>query len=126
MASVIVVALKGMLIQVTDFYRFWKLSKIDALVWLMTFLTVVFISIDVGLFAGLLMSVLTIMYLGFKPYTCLLGSVPHTDIYLDLTRYKMVLIPYIFSSTRVVNSFHLRVLGKRIRRNKNISLSRRG
>ncbi|KAF2888462.1 hypothetical protein ILUMI_17711 [Ignelater luminosus] len=78
-----------MLIQVTDFYRFWKLSKIDALVWLITFLTVLFISIDSGLFVGLLMSVITIIYLGFKPYTCLLGSVPHTDIYLDITRYKM-------------------------------------
>lgn len=90
MASVIVVALKGMLMQVTAFFHFWKLSKMDASVWIVTFLTVVFVSIDVGLLLGVLMSLLTILILGFKPYTCLLGSIPHTDLYLDVTRYKGV------------------------------------
>lgn len=90
LASVIVVALKGMLMQVTAFFRFWKLSKMDAAVWIVTFLTVVFVSIDVGLLLGVIMSLLTILILGFKPYTCLLGSIPHTDLYLDVNRYKGV------------------------------------
>lgn len=90
LASVIVVALKGMLMQITAIFRFWKLSKMDAAVWLVTFLTVVFVSIDIGLLLGVIMSLLTILILGFKPYTCLLGSIPHTDLYLDVTRFKGV------------------------------------
>lgn len=84
------VALKGMLVQVAELRKFWKLSKLDAIVWLTTFLTVIFVSIDIGLFVGLILSLATIVIMGFKPYACLLGSVPHTDIYLDITRYKMV------------------------------------
>lgn len=76
--------------QVTSFVRFWRLSKMDAAVWMVTFLTVVFIGIDIGLLIGVMMSLITIFALGFKPYTCLLGSIPHTDLYLDITRYKGV------------------------------------
>lgn len=88
LASVIVVALKGMLMQVKDFWKFWTLSKIDAFVWMGTFLTVVFVGIDIGLLCGVLLSLTSIFILNLKPYTCLLGQVPNTDFYLDITRYK--------------------------------------
>lgn len=90
MASVIVVALKGMLLQVTAFWKFWKLSRMDAIVWIVTFLAVVCISIDIGLLIGVVMSLICIFILGFKPYTCLLGAIPNTDLYLDINRYKGV------------------------------------
>lgn len=90
LASIIVVALKGMLMQIKDFYKFYKTSKLDAFVWLATFISVVFIGIDIGLLVGTVLSLLTIFILSFKPYTCLLGNVPHTDLYLDINRYKGV------------------------------------
>lgn len=79
-----------MLLQVKDFFHFWKLSKMDAVVWLVTFVTVAFISIDIGLLVGVCLSLVTIFALGCKPYMCLLGHVPHTDLYLDINRYKSV------------------------------------
>ncbi|CAH0553727.1 unnamed protein product [Brassicogethes aeneus] len=88
LASVIVVALKGMLMQVTALPSFWKLSKMDALVWLVTFLTVVIVGIDIGLAVGILMSLLSLLVLNFKPYTCLLGHIPKTDLYLDCGKYR--------------------------------------
>ncbi|KAJ3640581.1 hypothetical protein Zmor_027137 [Zophobas morio] len=88
LASVIVVALKSMAMQVTHLYKFWKLSKMDALVWLATFLTVVFVSIEIGLLVGVVMSLAAIFVLSLKPHTCLLGSVPHTDLYININRYK--------------------------------------
>lgn len=90
LASMIVVALKGMLFQVKDFLQFWKQSKLDAAVWMITFLTVVIVSIDIGLFVGIGLSLATIFILNFKPYTCLLGNVPRTDLYLDINSYKAV------------------------------------
>lgn len=88
LASVIVVSLKGMLMQITHVVKFWRLSKLDAIVWIVTFLTVVFVSMEIGLLVGVCMSLFSIFFFSFKPYTSLLGSVPSTDLYLDINRYK--------------------------------------
>lgn len=92
LASIIVVALKGMLMQTGQFKQFWKLSRLDAVVWMATFLTVVIVAIDVGLLVGIVLSLACIFIRGMKPYTCLLGHVPQTDLYLDVSRYKAVRI----------------------------------
>jgi solute carrier family 26 protein len=62
----------------------------DALVWLATFLTVMFVSIEIGLLTGVVISLATIFVLSLKLHTCLLGSVPHTDLYMNIDRYKGV------------------------------------
>lgn len=76
--------------QVKDFFKFWKISRLDAMVWMATFLTVVIVSIDVGLLVGIVLSLSCIFIRGMKPYICLLGHVPNTDLYLDVKRYKAV------------------------------------
>ncbi|XP_056632709.1 sulfate transporter-like [Diorhabda sublineata] len=88
LASVIVVSLKSMLIQVTELIQFWKMSKLDAVVWIATFLSVAFVSMEIALLVGIGLSLTSIILTNFKPYTCLLGSVPNTDIYLDINKYK--------------------------------------
>ncbi|XP_039304504.1 solute carrier family 26 member 6 isoform X3 [Solenopsis invicta] len=88
LASIIVVALKGMFQQANQLVKFWKLSKIDAVIWIVTFLVVTLINIDIGLLVGLLVSLVTILLQIIQPYTCLLGHIPHTDLYLDTGRYK--------------------------------------
>lgn len=88
LASIIIVSLKGMFVQVKDLPRFWRLSKLDAMVWLITFLTVTIVNIDIGLAAGLLASVGALFCRSQKPYTCLLGRMPNTDLYLDIKRYR--------------------------------------
>ncbi|XP_037917492.1 solute carrier family 26 member 6-like isoform X1 [Hermetia illucens] len=88
LAGIILIALKGMLKQLMDFFKFWKLSRLDAVVWLATFLTVVFVAIDIGLLVGIILSLSCIFIRGMKPYTCLLGQVANTDLYLDIRRYK--------------------------------------
>jgi solute carrier family 26 protein len=92
LASIIVVALKGMLLQAKDLPSFWRLSKLDGLVWMITFLTVVLVDIDYGLLVGLGLSLASILVQGMKPYTCLLGAMPNMDIYLDCNRYKEVIV----------------------------------
>ncbi|XP_059607862.1 solute carrier family 26 member 10-like isoform X2 [Phlebotomus argentipes] len=88
LASIILVSLKGLLMQYRDFFRFWKCSHLDGFIWLTTFLTVVLVAIDVGLIVGIALSILTLLLKSLKPYVCLLGSVPGTEIYLDVTKYK--------------------------------------
>ncbi|XP_071452003.1 prestin [Hetaerina americana] len=88
LASIIMVALKGMLMQVKELFVIWKLSKMDGMVWIITFLTVVLVDIDYGLFTGMGLSLGMILLQGVKGYTCLLGVIPSTDLYLDTSRYK--------------------------------------
>lgn len=76
--------------QVNQFFEFWRLSRLDAFVWLATFLTVIIVAIDIGLAVGIALSLTCIFIRGMKPYTCLLGNVPKTDFYLDINRYKAV------------------------------------
>ncbi|XP_072763166.1 prestin isoform X2 [Anoplolepis gracilipes] len=88
LASIIVVALKGMFQQASQFVKFWKLSKTDATIWIVTFLIVTLVNIDIGLLAGLLVSLAIILLQAIRPCMYLLGHIPHTDLYLDLHRYK--------------------------------------
>lgn len=52
LAVVTLVALKSMLLQILDFIKFWKVSRLEALTWLVTFLAVVLVAIDLGLLIG--------------------------------------------------------------------------
>lgn len=62
----------------------------DGVVWLVTFFTTVLVQISYGLAAGVVVSLTSVFVQGYRPYTCLLGVVPNTDLYLDIKRYKGV------------------------------------
>ncbi|XP_074100909.1 LOW QUALITY PROTEIN: prestin [Cotesia typhae] len=94
LASIIVVALKGMFLQVKDLIKFFKLSASDAAVWIATFLTVIILDVEYGLLVGAIFCLLKLIMLSMKPYTCKLAVVPGTELYLDTNRYhKTVEIP---------------------------------
>jgi len=88
LASIIVVALKGMFLQVADFFQFKKKSCKDGLVWMITFLSVVILSIDVGLLIGVILSILCIFCNSLTANVCVLGNIPNTDLFLDIERFE--------------------------------------
>ncbi|XP_070157196.1 prestin isoform X2 [Polyergus mexicanus] len=88
LASIIVVALKGMLIKVTEFVRFWKLDKMDAGIWAVTFVIVILFDVEYGLLVGILLCIARLLVLAVRPYTCKLALAPGTELYLDARRYK--------------------------------------
>lgn len=95
LASVVVVALKGMLFQVTEFARFRKKSNRDAFVWMITFLTVIILSIDIGLLVGIILSVLCIFCNSLQADMYILGIIPNTELFVDLERFeKAIEIPF--------------------------------
>lgn len=62
LSCIIIVALKGILVQIKDFYLNWRLSKLDALVWLTTFLSVFIFGITYGLVVGIIASLFMIFF----------------------------------------------------------------
>ncbi|XP_036358676.1 sulfate transporter isoform X1 [Octopus sinensis] len=87
LASIIIVALKGMFRQFTELHRLWWISKIDFGVWLVSFLGTVILDVDYGLAVGVIFSLLTVLARSSRPYSCLLGQLPNTDIYRDVSVY---------------------------------------
>lgn len=79
-----------MFLQVNDLQRVWKISRIDATIWISTFLGVVIIDIDYGLLVGVIVSLLVLLGRSQKPRTARLGHIPNTDLYLDVTKYHAV------------------------------------
>lgn len=88
LASIVVVALKGMFLQVKDLPVAWKQSPFDGMVWLTTFLAVVLLDIDYGLGLGVALSLICVLIMGQRPKMCRLGQVPNTEIFLDINRYQ--------------------------------------
>ncbi|XP_076685631.1 prestin isoform X2 [Andrena cerasifolii] len=88
LASIIVVALKGMLMKVTEFKKFWKLDRTDGVIWGVTFGTVVLLDVEYGLLIGIVLCIGKLILFSVNPYTCTLALVPGTELYLDIKRYK--------------------------------------
>lgn len=88
LASIIIVALKGMVMQIKDLKKFTKEGVLEMTVWLTTFLATIIIDIDIGLFIGVVVSLIALYIKGWKSYHCVLGLVPNTDLYVDIKTHK--------------------------------------
>ena len=84
LSSIIVVALKAMLFQVLQVKRFYKQDPLEAVTWIVTFVAVVVIDIDLGLLCGVAMAMISLYWRGLKAHSCSLGRVPDTELYVDL------------------------------------------
>ncbi|XP_035677634.1 sulfate transporter-like isoform X1 [Branchiostoma floridae] len=84
LASIVVVNLKSMFRLFTELKPLWKLSKVDCMVWVVTWLAVTLLGLDIGLGVGVGFSLLTVVLRTQRPNTTLLGQVPNCDIYRDL------------------------------------------
>ncbi len=76
-----------MLLQSKDFAKAMKTSPLDASVWMLTFLTVVIFDIDIGLGVGILTSIVLLIYRSHQPHSAVLGHLPGTELYVDISLY---------------------------------------
>ncbi|XP_060100523.1 pendrin [Heteronotia binoei] len=93
LAAVVIANLKGMFMQVLDVPRLWRESKADAMIWVFTCIASIILGLDLGLLAGLVFALLTVVLRVQFPSWGSLGNVPGTDIYRKVTRYKNVTEP---------------------------------
>lgn len=85
-----------MLFQVNEFPKFRKKSNRDGFVWMMTFLTVIIVSIDIGLLVGIVLSVMCIFCNSLQAEISILGVIPNTELFLDIERFeKAIEIPFV-------------------------------
>ncbi|XP_062056795.1 solute carrier family 26 member 6 isoform X2 [Lepus europaeus] len=87
LAAVIIVNLKGMLMQFKDIPSLWKANQMDLLIWLVTFVATILLNLDLGLAVAIVFSLLLTVVRTQLPRYSVLGRVTDTDIYRDLAEY---------------------------------------
>uniref|UniRef100_A0A8C2GTV3 Solute carrier family 26 member 6, like n=1 Tax=Cyprinus carpio TaxID=7962 RepID=A0A8C2GTV3_CYPCA len=90
LAAIVFVNLKGMFKQYYDIVTLWRSSKIDLLIWLVTYVSTVLFNLDMGLGASMGFALLTVIFRTQRPSYSLLGHLPGTELYLDMETHKEV------------------------------------
>jgi len=81
LAALIVVALAKKALDVTDFWYLFKKNKLDGLAWLITFVGCVLFDVDIGLYTGLVSTLLLIVFKSQRARSTVLGNIPGTNIF---------------------------------------------
>ncbi|XP_030400712.1 pendrin [Gopherus evgoodei] len=93
LAAIVIANLKGMFMQVFDVPRLWRQNKADAMIWIFTCVASIILGLDLGLLAGLVFGLLTVVVRVQFPSWGGLGNVPGTDLYKNVKNYKTVVEP---------------------------------
>lgn len=88
LACVIVVSLRGALRKVRDVPQLWRLSPADALVWVATAASCALVSVEVGLLAGILLSLLSLAGRTQRPRAALLAQIGDSGFYEDTAEFE--------------------------------------
>lgn len=87
LAAIIIVNLKGMLLQVRDVCVLWRANRMDLLIWLVTFVATLLLNLDVGLAVAVAFALLLVVVRTQRPHYSILGQIPDTDVYRDVAEY---------------------------------------
>uniref|UniRef100_A0A4W5R1I9 Solute carrier family 26 member 4 n=1 Tax=Hucho hucho TaxID=62062 RepID=A0A4W5R1I9_9TELE len=79
LAAIVVANLKGMFMQVTEVPTLWRQNRADCFIWLATCLASVVLGLDVGLLAGLVFEMGTVVVRTQFPACSTLGNIPEMD-----------------------------------------------
>jgi sulfate transporter 4 len=121
--AIIIVGVLG-LFQWEDFFLCWRVSKLDWLVWVATFLATLFAGVEIGLGVGLGLSLVLVLYKTSFPRIVEVGRLPGTSIYRNVKQYVdaesprgLVLLridaPIFFANIEGIKDFLLAKLAKR-------------
>lgn len=89
LAAVIICALIPLFKQFSLLRLFWRVNKYDFAIWLVTWASVVFLDIDVGLAIGAGFSVATVAIQGFEAQGQILNTVGHQDLFQTSDRHEL-------------------------------------
>uniref|UniRef100_A0A8C8GG78 STAS domain-containing protein n=1 Tax=Oncorhynchus tshawytscha TaxID=74940 RepID=A0A8C8GG78_ONCTS len=88
LACINVTSLRQMFLQFQDLPDLWRVSKIDFVVWLVTWLSVVVLNVDMGLAIGVVFSMMTVICRTQRAGCSVLGRASNTEIYRPLENHN--------------------------------------
>ncbi|KAL0962856.1 hypothetical protein UPYG_G00346390 [Umbra pygmaea] len=93
LGAVVIINLKGMLMQVKDIPYLWRRDRPDCVVWLVTCLGSILLGLDLGLAVGLGIELVTVVFRTQFPRCSVLANITGTDIYKDRKDYLSIYEP---------------------------------
>ncbi|TWW65008.1 Chloride anion exchanger, partial [Takifugu flavidus] len=93
LGAVVIVNLKGMLMQVREIPYLWKRDKPDCVVWLGTCIASILLGLDLGLAVGLGVELISVILRTQFPRCSVLANIRGTDIYKDRKDYTNIIEP---------------------------------
>ncbi|XP_076578954.1 solute carrier family 26 member 3 [Chaetodon auriga] len=87
LGALVIVNLKGMLMQFREIPYLWRRDKIECLVWVVTCVAATLLGLDLGLAVGLGVELLTVIFRTQFPRCSVLANIPGTDLYRDRKDY---------------------------------------
>ncbi|CAH2275781.1 chloride anion exchanger [Pelobates cultripes] len=88
LGALVVINLKGMLMQFNEIPPLFRKDKFDCLVWVVTFLAAVLLGLDLGLAAGLGFELLTVVFRAQFPKCSQVANVGGSNIYKNRKDYR--------------------------------------
>lgn len=87
LAAVVLVAVSG-LVNIKEPVELWKKDKSDFSMLMSTFIITLTLGIETGIIAGMVLSLVMVIYRASRPHMARLGRVPGTNIYRNIKRFK--------------------------------------
>ncbi|CAF2630360.1 unnamed protein product [Rotaria sp. Silwood2] len=87
LAAIIVAAMKNMLLQTKQLPVLWRINKLEFLAWIITFLGVVFLDVDYGLYVGVAAMIFLLIIRSQRPHATSLGYLSSPRVYEDKNAY---------------------------------------
>nr|XP_014347919.1 PREDICTED: solute carrier family 26 member 10 [Latimeria chalumnae] len=88
LACINVTSLRQMFLQFQDLPELWRISRIDFLVWMVTWFAVVVLNVDLGLAVGVIFSMMMVICRTQRAGCSVLGRAPNTEIYRPVKRHS--------------------------------------
>uniref|UniRef100_A0A669EES0 Solute carrier family 26 member 6, like 1 n=1 Tax=Oreochromis niloticus TaxID=8128 RepID=A0A669EES0_ORENI len=88
LSAIVFVNLKGMFKQYYDIVTLWRSSKIDLVVWLVTWVSTLLLNLDLGLAASVTFALFTVIFRTQLPAYSVLGNIPGTELYVDIETHR--------------------------------------
>ncbi|XP_040885836.1 chloride anion exchanger-like [Toxotes jaculatrix] len=93
LGALVIVNLKGMLMQFREILYLWRRDKPECVVWVGTCLGAILLGLDLGLAVGLGVELLTVIFRTQFPRCSVLANIPGTDLYRDRKDYQHIFEP---------------------------------
>nr|XP_015823359.2 solute carrier family 26 member 10 isoform X2 [Nothobranchius furzeri] len=88
LACINVTSLRQMFLQFQDLPELWRISKLDFMVWVVTWLSVVVLNVDLGLAIGVVFSMMTVICRTQRADCSVLGQASNTEIYRPVEKHS--------------------------------------